>query len=385
MSKLYVIREEYSPNTAPFNRLVAFLNYLEKNEVDTELVFLYPNWENTKPEFSYKHIKVSFLYEHRRLFSNRIIAKLSAGIIIRKLVKEKIGGGDALVLGGGGLLLKQLTQAPNIRVFHEMTEHPDVMEWRVEKLKQIYLDSCKNLDGLFVISTALREYFISLGVPEERITIINMTVDPTRFEGVSKNPSVERYIAYCGTASNNKDGVNKLIEAFGLVAPKHKDVKLYIIGKTPSASDESGNLQLVETLGLKDRVVFTGVVPAADMPQLLTNATVLALARPDNLQAKNGFPTKLGEYLLTGNPVVVTKVGDISLFLKEGESALLAEPDDTQEFANKLCWALENPKEAQVIGKNGREVAMQKFNAAMETKKIMTTIGVESDNEQLLY
>ena len=149
---------------------------------------------------------------------------------------------------------------------------------------------------------------------------------------------------------------------------------MYIIGKTPSASDESGNLQLIETLGLKDRVVFTGVVPAADMPQLLTNAAVLALARPDNLQAKNGFPTKLGEYLLTGNPVVVTKVGDIPLFLKDGESALLAEAGNSQEFADKLCWALENPKEAQVIGKNGREVAMQNFNSAIETEKIIKSI-----------
>ena len=67
---------------------------------------------------------------------------------------------------------------------------------------------------------------------------------------------------------------------------------------------------------MKDSIVFTGIVSAADIPQILKNAAVLALDRPDSLQAQCGFPTKLGEYLLTENPVIVTKVGDIPLFLE---------------------------------------------------------------------
>ena len=48
---------------------------------------------------------------------------------------------------------------------------------------------------------------------------------------------------------------------------------------------------------------------------------MLVLARPDNIQAKGGFPTKLGEYLATGNPVVVTKVGEIPNYLIDGVNA----------------------------------------------------------------
>ena len=380
MDKLYIIRGEYEPNSAPHNRLLSYLNVFEKCGIKTELIFVFPNRLGIKPNFQYKYIKTSYLYEASRFFYNRIIAKLFAPLLFYGFIKYKLNAGDkVLALNASGIMLKMLKKSGKVILCHETTEHPDVNNWRVQKLKQIYVDSCKYVDGLFVISTALKEYFISVGVPEEKITIVNMTVEPTRFEGVRKDPTVERYIAYCGTASNNKDGVNKLIEAFGLVAPKHKDVKLYIVGNTPSASDESGNLQLIESLGLKDRVVFTGVVPAADMPQLLTNAAVLALARPDNLQAKNGFPTKLGEYLLTGNPVVVTKVGDIPLFLKDGESALLAEAGNSQEFADKLCWALENPEEALVIGGKGREVAMRNFNSINETQKIINILGLECD------
>ena len=63
----------------------------------------------------------------------------------------------------------------------------------------------------------------------------------------------------------------------------------------------SGNLELIENLGVKNSVIFTGIVSAAEIPQILKNATVLALDRPDSLQAQCGFPTKLGEYLLTEN------------------------------------------------------------------------------------
>ena len=92
-------------------------------------------------------------------------------------------------------------------------------------------------------------------------------------------------------------------------------------------------------------------------------------ARPDNVQAKYGFPTKLGEYLLTENPVVLTRVGDIPLFLRDGESAYIAEPGDEEEIASKMIEALTSPN-AQSIGMKGAEIAMQEFNSEIEAKKI---------------
>ena len=373
MNKLYVVSGEYQPNSAPHNRLVSFLNFFEERGIDTELIFLYPNWENTKPSFTYKHIRVTYAYECYRVFNNRVAAKLFTSVIVKRVI-NKLLPEDNVFVYSGGLILQRLKRDSKARIFHEMTEHPDVMKWRARILKRIYLDGCKAVDGLFVISTALKEFYVSIGIPQEKITIVNMTVDPLRFDGIKKEDVSEKYIAYCGTASNNKDGVDKLIEAFSIVSQKHDDVKLFIMGKAPTITDEAGNLQLVERLGLKDKVVFKGVVPAEEMPQLLTNAAILSLARPNNLQAKNGFPTKLGEYLLTGNPVVVTNVGDISLFLKDGENALLAEPDNIQEFADKLCWALEHYQESLKIGAKGRETALSNFNSNLESQKIVKAI-----------
>lgn len=89
-------------------------------------------------------------------------------------------------------------------------------------------------------------------------------------------------------------------------------------------------------LGVQDAVIFTGKVAAEELPNYLVNASILALSRPDSLQARNGFPTKLGEYLATGNPVLVTNVGEIPLFIKHGENGFIAEESNVDDFAKNL-------------------------------------------------
>lgn len=200
-----------------------------------------------------------------------------------------------------------------------------------------------------------------------------MTVDPSRFIGLKKKEGTDRYIAYCGAVSNYKDGVDVLIKAFAIIARRIPDIKLYIIGGFPFKKDKEEDYALVDSLGLNERVVFTGTIPREQMPQILKNAEALVLARPDNIQAKYGFPTKLGEYLLTSNPVVVTRVGDIPQFLKDGESAYIAEPGNVEEIAQKMVEAVTSP-EAKVIGQQGADVALREFNSETESKKIIKFI-----------
>ena len=77
---------------------------------------------------------------------------------------------------------------------------------------------------------------------------------------------------------------------------------------------------------------------------------------------------------MSGRPVVVTKVGDIPLFLKDRGSALLAEANHPDDFAAKLSWVSEHPQEAERIGENGKLVALEHFNASIEGEKLLDVI-----------
>ena len=368
---LYLFYYSLTPNTATGNRFLAFLKGFDDLKVNATAVLL-TTFTGYRILEHYNHIQVEYLWRKWPV-AHRGIGLLNRKIAFQRFLR-RLKSGDTVFCYGSQICLERFVGRKGVRVFHERTEIPDVEPLANPKRQDAYLNACLHLDGLFVISTSLKSYFVKLGLDPSKIRIVNMTVDYNRFIGLKKNESAEKYIAYCGTASNNKDGVDELIKAFSIVSQKHNDVKLYIIGQTPSIGDKAGNIKLIEDLGIKDKVVFTGIVGAGKMPQLLKDASVLALDRPDNLRAQNGFPTKLGEYLLTENPVVVTKVGDIPLFLKDKESALLADHRNPEEFASKVCWALENPDEASIIGKRGKEVAMREFNYLTEAQKIIDTI-----------
>lgn len=370
MNNIYIVYTSYQPNTAPTNRLLSFLRGFSELGTQVEVVFLEPDSNYSKVTEHLPNIYFNYMWDRLRI-KNRFIEKLASFYWGWKFSKN-LKAGDKVILLTAGRVFFNLINRKDVKLYHERTEHPDIYTIKGFDIKK-YKTRIKDLDGMFVISTALKEYFSSLGLSKEKIEIVNMTVDSNRFINLRKEPS-EKYIAYCGTASNNKDGVDELIKSFAIVHKVHPEVKLYIIGKTPDPKDVSGNLKLTGTLGLKDSIVFTGIVSAADMPQILKNATILALDRPDSLQAQCGFPTKLGEYLLTENPVVVTKVGDIPLFLKDGETAILAEERNQEDFSSKLIWALEHPVESAKIGKAGAQVAMREFNYLTETKKIIKAI-----------
>lgn len=362
MGKFYIVRDCYAPGTAPNNRMEGFLKSFIRRGTLLDVVFFMPNRNRDKAKY---HGQIHYHYYWKYLPFTQNWLRFPLYLFVYKyLFAWKVRRGDTVLLLGCSSLVPILVKKKGVRVFHERTEHPEVVKLRFSNNRKYYQSSSQLL-GLFAISSTIRDFFVEKGLSKERAHVINMTVDPSRFEDVKKE-KVPDYIAYCGTASNNKDGVDELIKAFAIVHKFHPTIKLYIIGATPSKVDEAGNQKLISDLQIQDFVVFTGRISAQQMPQMLKNASVLALDRPKSKQADYGFPTKLGEYLLTGNPVVVTKVGTIPDFLEDGVTALMAEERNPEEFAAKICWAIEHPEEAEKIGRAGAEVAIKFFNSQIE-------------------
>jgi len=227
----------------------------------------------------------------------------------------------------------------------------------------------KLFDGLVVMTNVLMNYYKSLVRDKTKLLHVPMTVEPERFQ-CPKLDNNEKYIAYCGNlGSNNKDGVLILIKAFHRIMTEFLDYKLFIIGGTRSSEKhEFYKLKnCVSELGMDNRVIFTGKINRDQIPQLLCKASILALARPKSLQADGGFPTKLGEYLATGNPVVVTKVGEIPMYLFDRQNAYLAEPDSVESFAAKLREAI-NDENSFKIGLEGKKLVSNTFNYIVQGK-----------------
>ena len=225
-------------------------------------------------------------------------------------------------------------------------------------------------DGYLIMTTFLIDYF-QKKYPSKLIIHVPMTVDLNRF--LQKPKKKQKELTYIGSLNNDKDGVNILIESFAIIYKKFPDYFLALYG-------DSNNLNyyvdLANKRGIpKNKIVFYGQIANKFIPEKLSNSSLLLLARPNSIQAQNGFPTKLGEYLASAIPTVITSVGEIPNYLKDGESSYIATPGDINSFASKMEEALNNYERAIQVGLNGRKVAEKYFNNSLQSKKIINFLN----------
>ncbi len=233
--------------------------------------------------------------------------------------------------------------------------------------KQLFVFGFYFTDAIITMTNTLDKYYGTIYKKDSRL-IVPMTVETNRFDSYSP-VKYKDYIAYVGNLEISKDGVDILIEAFSKVNKSINNCKLILFGEAIEA-DLAVLKKLTFDLGLKDKVVFAGKVERAKIPDFLGNAKALVLARGNSARAEGGFPTKLGEYLSTGKPVVVTDVGEIGKYLKDRDSAFIAEPDNVDSFAAKMLEVFDDYERALVVGDKGKIIAKEAFDYLVQSRRI---------------
>ena len=237
------------------------------------------------------------------------------------------------------------------------------------KSEKSFMDVVSKIDYFACMTNTLLDHYRKMAKHEAKFIHLPMTVDLKRFIGISDTTIYSKpYIAYTGTFNNAKDGVDILIKSFAKIANKYPQYHLYLAGFWHY--DVPMQEKLIEEFGLINRITYLGVLNKDQIPMFVCNADLLVLSRPDSHQAQGGFPTKLGEYLATGNPVCVTKVGEIPDYLEDNVSAFMATPGDVDSFADAMDRALSNPDNAKKVGLAGREVAEREFNSEIQAKRL---------------
>lgn len=261
----------------------------------------------------------------------------------------------------------------NSKLILELNEIQDVMNVHSTNFLQTIRFNTENkyltriilprTDICITMTTVLANYYKQFTLVKSNVVfyLLPMSVDLSRFDIAESNIDyVKPYIAYAGSSSFYKDGIDILIKGFEKIAISFPDLRLYIAAFWES--DGSKMMQLIDNSEFKDRITYLGSIDRDKIPALLKGAEMLVMPRPDSRQAQGGFPTKLGEYLASSNPVCVTRVGEIPNYLEHKKSAYLANPSDIDSYAETVIDALSNKKEAFEIGLNGRKVAEKYFD-----------------------
>ncbi len=258
------------------------------------------------------------------------------------------------------------------KLLKEESEHPEVYVKGKGLISKILFKKIQY--QLFDVHLLMTKNLISYFKDISKIPVLHvpMTVDLKRFDpNLRKHHSKINKILYTGQLDDNKDGVDILLNAFATIVEKHSSYHLYLYGPAKSEESMQKYYDLVEGLGISKHVHFEGLVTREVITEKVLNARLLVLPRPDSLQAQNGFPTKLGEYLASGNPTLVTSVGEIPDYLIDRENTFMAIPGDVRSLEKKLLEIVENYDLAKEVGINGRKAAETYFNNINQTKNIL--------------
>ena len=177
--------------------------------------------------------------------------------------------------------------------------------------------------------------------------------------------------------------VDDLLDAYAVVAAAFPEVRLEVLGAAKRAASLAHLRARVDELGLSGRVEFPGALPREQLFERLSAARMLVLPRPAGAFSQAGLPTKVAEYLASGVPTVVTAVGDLPLYLRDGTDAYLVAPGDPAAFGARLCQALADP-EAPAVGRRGRRVAAEKFDPARHGERILAFIDALREGKPLV-
>ena len=225
-------------------------------------------------------------------------------------------------------------------------------------------------DGLIVISKNLETYFMSKISPRAKILHVPIIVDSQVFVSIGEFSKLSNEVVYAGILNQSKDGILDIIKAFSLLRQVYKDKKLVLMGDIDASECKEEIYKVISDYNISENVVITGYLSRAEMIKRLGAAEVLILAKPKGLQSEHSFPTKVGEYLATGKPVVITNVGCINQYLTDGENAFIAEPENIESLYRKLMEVYGNYKRSLEIGRKGQQIAIKQFDYGIQSQFI---------------
>ena len=204
----------------------------------------------------------------------------------------------------------------DVNLFKDMPLVRQLITWTLHKA-----------DSVIVVSEALKQVSMKLGIDEKKIRVIPNGVDPEKFFDVIQEDARKKIgfdqdtnnliLAVCHLTANK--GLDVLLHALAQLHEKASGLtcSLFIVGE---GLERERLEHLASGLGLTSYVRFCGAVPHEQLVWFYNAADVSCL-----LSEREGWPNVIVESLACGTPVIATPVGGIPEILTNPKVGILVE------------------------------------------------------------
>lgn len=222
--------------------------------------------------------------------------------------------------------------------------------WRIQHRKLVPYEKrlCEAVDAVVAVSDLDAEALRALA-PAGRYTTAPNGVDSEFFAPRATAPTGHTLVYVGGLGwFPNLDAIRNFCEnILPLVAADVPDVELAVVGRVPDA-------QALAEFARFPQVKFLGLVD--DVRPIIDAAAVYVVP----LRVGGGTRLKILDALAMAKGLVSTSIGCEGLEVVPGRHLLVA--DDARAFATEVVRLLRNPKEAQLLGSNGRDLVRRAYD-----------------------
>jgi glycosyltransferase involved in cell wall biosynthesis len=172
----------------------------------------------------------------------------------------------------------------------------------------------------------------------------------------------ENAVVYIGAITEMR-GIKKVILALSFT----QNVRLNLAGIFSENIFEEKIKQIenwskVNTLGILNRQQVNEVLNKS------VAGLVTLLPVPNHITSQ---PTKMYEYMAAGIPVIASNFSLWREIIEGNQCGICVDPFNPKAIGDAIQYLIDNPKEAEQMGKNGRKAVEQKYNWSIEEKKLL--------------
>lgn len=198
---------------------------------------------------------------------------------------------------------------------------------------KLELEICRKADQVVAISEALKNYLVANGIKKEKISVIQNSLDVSRFEDVKPDPKLVEtlglgnsfVIGYIGSFQVY-EGIERIVKVMLDLTKARKDlnVKALLIGNGAQLGDIEAS---IKELGLEDYFVMIKSVDPEQVANYYSICNLMLYPRHKNMLTNLIPPIKILEPLFLGIPVLVSNLDPIRELLPENYSNFVEEKD----------------------------------------------------------
>jgi teichuronic acid biosynthesis glycosyltransferase TuaC len=213
--------------------------------------------------------------------------------------------------------------------------------------------------GLLAVSGALKREMVALGMPGNKIAVHYTGLDHTQFRQLPRSQAR-------AAIADLVPGDGPLMASVGnLIALKGHDITIAALADLPevrlviagSGGEERALRDLAERLGVADRLVLAGPLPAERLSVLLSAASAMVLP-----STSEGLANVWVEALACGTPLVIPDVGGAREVLREANSGRIIERNP-EAIAGAVRELLADPPEQAAVAASAARFSWE-VNAA---------------------